>query len=49
MALSVVFPLDMTESSDVVDALQERGVEFAYSIETDGAFLYGSGCIMGGY
>ena len=34
--------LNITEISDVVDILQERGVEYAISIEPDCAFVYGS-------
>jgi len=37
-----VIELQHSEISDVVGVLQERGVEFAYSIEKDSAFLYGS-------
>ena len=37
-----VIQVDMTELSDVVDVLQERGLEVCYSVESDAAFLYGS-------
>lgn len=37
-----IVKLDMTEFNDVIDVLHQRGVEFAISIEPDGAFLYGT-------
>lgn len=39
---SAVIQLNITEISDVVDVLSQRGIEFAYSIEPDGAFVYGT-------
>lgn len=42
----VVIQVDMTELSDVVDILQERGVEYAISYEPGVAYLYGSDDII---
>jgi len=37
-----VIELDITELSDVVDVLQDRGIEYAISYEPGVAYLYGT-------
>jgi len=37
-----VIQLDITEVGDVLDVLQQRGLEVCYSVESDGVYFYGS-------
>lgn len=37
-----VIQLDTVELSDVLSVLQDLGIEYAISIESDGAFVYGT-------
>ncbi len=37
-----IIQVDMTELSDVVDVLQNRGIQYTISYEPGVAFLYGS-------